>query len=132
MLRQINKTLNPEAQIYGGSKQHLNRLYSVQPNQNEMLDTLRNLYAELVDKIRDLVADFSVKTQLPLRMSHTVAYGFHIQLVLTTQDVNFKVPEELEELQRRGKLFYLTTKEVAGLNHRINKLSDEIQIISNS
>jgi DNA mismatch repair ATPase MutS len=132
MLRKINKTLNPEAQMYGGSKQHFNRLYSVQPNQNEMLDTLRNLYAELVDKIRDIVAEFSVQTQLPLRMSHTVAFGFHIQLVLTGHDVNYKVPDALEELQRRGKLYYLTTKEVAGLNHRINKLADEIQIVSNS
>jgi hypothetical protein len=52
LLQEINKTLNPESQMYGGAKQHFNRLYAVRPNVHPLLDVLRNNYAELVDKIR--------------------------------------------------------------------------------
>lgn len=60
------------------ARKHFQFLYTVKANVNETIDFLRQLYAEVIDKIRDYVADLTAEFNLPIKMIHSAKLGYHL------------------------------------------------------
>ncbi|XP_058838742.1 mutS protein homolog 4-like [Topomyia yanbarensis] len=104
------------------------RLFLVKSGVSSTLDVLRGLYTEVIDDIREYVAELTREHRLLLKMSFTKALGFHIQVSVKETDTS--IPSIFKILGRSGQRFSLTTAQLQALNERVNGTIREIETVS--
>lgn len=120
IIEKINTVVQPNIHENKMAKKHFLLLYTVRAGANETIDTLRQLYSESIEKIREYVARIADKSLLPIKMIFTTKLGYHI---LLKNSNNLKPPENFEIIYRKGLNSYFTTPELIALNEKIHVIS---------
>lgn len=77
------------------ARKHFQYLYSIKSGLNETIDFLRQVYSEVIDKIRECVSNLQTELNVSLQMSHSAKIGYHI---LLKNPNHLPVPKELTEV----------------------------------
>uniref|UniRef100_A0A8D8E0A8 MutS protein homolog 4 n=2 Tax=Culex pipiens TaxID=7175 RepID=A0A8D8E0A8_CULPI len=104
------------------------RLFLIKSGVSSTLDVFRRLYSEVIDEIREHIADLTRELRLLLKMSFNKTTGFHIQL--NVKEGTTVLPPVLKVLSRAGKRYSLTTSTLQALNERIEGIIREIESVS--
>ncbi|EAT47799.1 AAEL001140-PA, partial [Aedes aegypti] len=104
------------------------RLFLVKSKVSSTLDVLRSLYSEVIDEIREYVANLTQEYRMLLKMSYTKSMGFHMQVAF--KDAGPSIPRIFKVLSRSGQRCCLTTGPLQAFNERINGIVKEIEMVS--
>ncbi|XP_062559782.1 mutS protein homolog 4-like [Armigeres subalbatus] len=123
---QICTVLDVETSSTHTSDYH--RLFLVKSKVSSTLDVLRSLYSEVIDEIREYVANLTQEFRMLLKMTYTKTMGFHMQITL--KDAGLTIPRAFKVLSRSGQRYCLTTCPLQAYNERINGIVKEIEMVS--
>nr|XP_019536182.2 mutS protein homolog 4-like [Aedes albopictus] len=104
------------------------RLFLVKSKVSSTLDVLRSLYSEVIDEIREYVANLTQEFRILLKMAYTKSLGFHMQVAF--KDAGPSIPRVFKVLNRSGQRYCLTTGQLQAFNERISGIVKEIEMVS--
>jgi hypothetical protein len=93
IIDKINEVVQPDIHAKKMARKHFQYLYAVKANVNETIDFLRQLYSEVIDKIRDHISELAEQNELSLKMIHSARLGYHIFLKKTPDQ---EIPKDFE------------------------------------
>ncbi|OUC46191.1 MutS domain V protein [Trichinella nativa] len=98
--------------------------FTIKPNVNGLLDVVRRAYSEFQSDVEE--------TQLPFKLSFSIARGYYLALPNNDTNVPANVLDRLLKVVRRGGSLICTTREMIKLNDRIEEIVRDILFISDN
>jgi DNA mismatch repair protein MSH4 len=129
IIETINKVVQANIHENRLAKKHFLHLYCVKAGNNETIDTLRQLYVENVEKIREFIEKLTESSVIPLKMIYTTKLGYHL---IWKNATSTKVPSNYELIYRKGTNAYLTTPELIAMNDKVQLIEKNLLCISSA
>ncbi|KAK9504472.1 hypothetical protein O3M35_010796 [Rhynocoris fuscipes] len=131
----IQQVLHDDSKpVRGYQAAELNRCFCVKEGINGLLDVARKTYSSLLDQLQELITGYSEETGLAMSLYLSSDLGFHAKFSLAKDyDLNARpLPSKFTSVKRKGNTYHITTDDLFSYNIRINKIIQEIQLISNA
>ncbi|KRY48504.1 MutS -like protein 4 [Trichinella britovi] len=106
--------------------------FTIKPNVNGLLDVVRRAYSEFQSDVEAYHSMFCQETQLPFKLSFSIARGYYLALPNNDTNVPANVLDRLLKVVRRGGNLICTTREMIKLNDRIEEIVRDILFISDN
>lgn len=129
ILEKIDEVLQPNIHNNRLAQKHFQHLFAVKAHANEAIDSLRRLYTEKTNEIRDHVAELTERHQLPLKQIFSTKLGHHLSM---KNPLKVQLPEEFTTIHQKGQNVYLTTSLMKAQNESATVLATDIIRISNT
>ncbi|KAK7072888.1 MutS protein msh4 [Halocaridina rubra] len=132
LLELLREILHEDARIVkGNAAMKLQRCYAVKSHINGLLDVARKVYSEIIDDISVLVEELGKKHNLPMRVGHNAARGFHIAIPVKKNSKTPHLPPALIQVQKGSGSITCTTEALYQLDQRSRDTVREILAMSN-
>uniref|UniRef100_A0A7M6DQK7 DNA mismatch repair proteins mutS family domain-containing protein n=2 Tax=Clytia hemisphaerica TaxID=252671 RepID=A0A7M6DQK7_9CNID len=133
ILEEIGTVIHDETHYHKGTlNMRTQKLFSVKPNVNGLLDVARRSHCEVIDDITEIVQQEAKDSGLPFTPNFNSTRGFHMQLTMSGRNITADQlpPKYVKVLQNRNVLS-CTTEDLIKLNTRLDESLEEIYFLSN-
>ncbi|KAK8399619.1 hypothetical protein O3P69_003580 [Scylla paramamosain] len=132
LLEVLRGVLHEDARLVkGAAAMRTLRCYAIRSGVNGLLDVARKIYSEIIDDITESVTAVGKQHNLPVRVGHNAALGFHITIPVPKRSRPPTLPPTFIKVQRGRGHLTCTTELVYQLDQRARDTVREILVMSN-
>lgn len=131
----LAETIKNDAYPTKGTNATMQRCFAIKPGVNSLLDAVRKTYSEILDEMREYVAELGRKYGMCLTLGNNNKKGFHMVLAMTPQQrrtlKKSDLPQEFTQICRMSGSFTMKTEILTTYSVRIEDATANILQISN-
>lgn len=128
IIAKIDAVIQPDIHKNRLAQKHFKHLFAVKAHVDATIDSLRKLYSDAAENIKNYVAELTEQSQLPIKLIHSTKLGHHLHMK-NPNDVALSV--DFNVIYRKGTNVFMTTAQLLSLNDRTRTVATEIVQLSN-